>query len=273
MKRKYCKYGFRIILLLIIFVVALHVISALTCDHRLQYTEITYSSAKIPPDLNGYVIAFITDTHEITDVDLQKAVSRINSRKVDLLLLGGDFANTTEHMQRGLTILARTATKDGIYGVDGNHDKFWELFPAMEQYGIKPLDNTGLHIKPGFYLAGVQDLWVRRPEVSQALSNVEPVDFVVLLSHNPDVSMQQDMAKVDLMLSGHYHGGHVTFFGLWAPALWPLKSFTPYGQKFMRGWAKGNNNVDVFVSAGTGYRRTPRIFARPQVVFITLKAE
>lgn len=268
--RKFFKYSVRTVLILIIVIGAIHAVSAFTWDRRVRYTEISYSSPKISPELNGYVMAFIVDTHEISDEDLQRVADNISARNVDVLLLGGDFADTREQMLRGMEILSRVHTKDGIYGVDGNHDKFWELSPAMQQFGIVALDNAGVTLHEGLYLAGVQDEWVRRPDVAKAVSSANPVDFIVLLSHNPDVSMRQDMSRVDLMLSGHYHGGHVTLFGLWAPALWPSPYFTDYGHKFMKGWAKGNNGVDVFVSAGTGYRKTPRVFAPPQVVYVTL---
>lgn len=254
--------------------VAIHVISALTLDRMLAYTEVSFSSPEIRPELDGYVMAFITDTHALPKAGLEAVVARLNERQIDLLLLGGDFPAQDGAPWRAMSVLARTQTRDGVFGVDGNHDNFQDLFAAMEAHGIRPLDNAGLYLRPGFYLAGVADLWRRQPDTGKAVQNADAKDFVLLVSHNPDVSMLQDTAKVDLMLSGHTHGGHITLFGLWAPDLWPIRDITSYGHKFKSGWATAQHGTKVYVSRGVGPLETaPRIFARPQVVFITLKSQ
>lgn len=173
-----------------------------------------------------------------------------------------------------IEILSRIKTQDGIYGVEGNHDTCTCLFPAMKHYGMHPLDNSGTHIKPGFYLCGVHDLWNRKPDVALATAKADEGDFILLVSHNPNVAIRQDTTKVDLMLSGHTHGGHVTFLGLWAPVLFSFFGLTGSGQKFRSGWVKAPCNTNVLVSNGVGgFWRVPRSFAPPQVIFLTLKAK
>ena len=273
--RKYSKYILRGLLAVIFMIIGIHVISALTVDRRTHYTETIYASPEITADLDGYVIAFATDTHELSAEKLRQIVANVNARNVDLLLLGGDYARNDGFWQT-MEILGQAKTTDGIYGVDGNHDNYWALYKAMRKYGVTPLDNQGVYVRPGFYLAGVPDAWIRDPDVVKATAHAEPVDFVLLLSHNPDVAMQQDTAKVDVMLSGHTHGGEITFFGLWAPAMFMVSD---YGQKFRGGWVKAPNDTAVFVSRGTGVRKTsrvplyPRVFAPPEVVYLTLRRE
>ncbi len=69
------------------------------------------------------------------------------------------------------------------------------------------------------------------------------------------------------MLSGHTHGGQVTFFGLWAP-------YVPsdYGQKYRTGMV-ANDATTVIISNGVGTSTIPpiRLFARPQIVVVTLR--
>lgn len=244
-------------------------INLLTMGHRMQYKEACWRSPKVPPRLDGYVIAFITDTHDIAARTLERVRTRIDDRKVDLLLLGGDFADAPETT---LQILGKTRTADGIWGVEGNHDEYVRLFAAMEANNVRPLINSGAAIRPGLFLAGVEDLWNRKPDVPLAVKNAKPDDLVVLLCHNPDMAMSQDTSRVDIMLCGHNHGGQITLFGLWAPFLWPYRKITHYGHKFKSGWAKAPHNTDVFVSNGTGTSQyKPRIFARPQVIFLTLR--
>ena len=245
-------------------------ITMLTLGHRMQYKETAWRSPKVPPALDGYVIAFITDTHDISAGALERVRARINQRKADLLLLGGDFSMTDP--EATLEILGQTQVIDGIYGVEGNHDEHERLFAAMRANNITPLSNDGRELRPGFFLGGVEDLWNRRPDVHLALRDAKPSDLKLLLCHNPDVAMYQDTTAADIMLAGHNHGGQITLFGLWAPWLWPYRAITRYGHKFKSGWVKAPHHTDVFVSNGTGSSMyKPRIFARPQVVFLTLR--
>lgn len=250
-----------------------HLVSALTLDRSMQYVETSFSSPKIGPELDGYVVAFVSDTHEISAEALQNIVARINEHKVDLLLLGGDYARGEGYRQT-MEILGKTQARDGIFGVDGNHDKSWLVFAAMLDNGIRPLSNVGLELFPGLSLAGVSDLWSESPEVTKAVSGAAPKDFVLLVSHNPDVSMQQDTTAVDIMLSGHTHGGIMTLFGVWTPSLYLISG---YGHKFMGGWAEAPYDTAVYVGKGVGCHKLgatpfylPRVFARPQVIFLTL---
>ncbi len=171
-----------------------------------------------------------------------------------------------------MEILSAVQVSYGVYGVEGNHDNHAELFAAMEKYGIVPLSNSGVSVREGLFLAGVEDLWNRSPDIASAIEAAREDDFVLLLSHNPDVAMRQNTANVDLILSGHTHGGYVTLFGAFAPALVWSGDITEYGGDFMSGWAKSRDGTDVFISNGTGYfEAIPRVFARPQVILLTLK--
>jgi len=257
---------------LVVAVALIHIVHALTLDRIIQYKEVPFFSESFPAQLSGYTVAFITDTHALPHNRLMRVVERLNERQVDLLLLGGDFEQHGEELLQTMALFSQIATTDGIFGVDGNHDRYAELFAAFEQHGIVPLSNSGLHIHEGFYLAGVEDLWRRSPDIAQATSGALPDDFVLLVSHNPDVTMRQYTGNVDLILSGHTHGGNVTFFGLWAPALTHTRIATHYGQRFMSGWAQSRDGVPVFVSNGTG-QYFMRVFARPQVILLTLHSQ
>lgn len=282
----YCLYGYimkkalkhiwRVFFGLFLLIVAIHAVSALTWDRKMQYTETTFTSPKIGPELDGYVIAFVTDTHELPAAKLKAVADNISARNVGVLLLGGDYhefdAETT------MAILGKVQTKNGVFGVEGNHDRAPKIFALMQKHGITSLDNSGTVLKKGLYLAGVADLWNRWPDIAAAVKNAQSEDLVLLASHNPDVAMEYDTAGVDIMLCGHTHGGEMTFFGLWAPAL--SIGVTQCGQKFKGGWTDNGKGTFVYVSRGTGLRQRrglpflwPRVFCPPQVVFLTLKAK
>jgi hypothetical protein len=242
-------------------VVLIHVIHALTLDRIIEYTEVSFSRGQ--PDTAPYTIAFISDTHAISERRLNAVVDELNSRGIDMLLLGGDYS--ANGGKSCMEILSRTETADGIFGVDGNHDNHTLLFENMQANNIMPLSNAGVRIHDGFFLAGVADIR-RRACIKTAVSDATSDDFVLLVSHNPDISMQQFTTGVDLILSGHTHGGQITFFGLWAPALILVSD---YGHMFKGGFADFHDGAQVYTSRGTG-EYMPRIFARPQVVILTL---
>ena len=248
-----------------------HIISAFTLDRRIEYKIVPFHLMKAPKELNGYKIAFISDTHNITERKLKEVVLELNKLHLDLLILGGDFPSNDDEPRRSMEILSKVETTDGIYGVEGTHDNYTELFEAMERYSIHPLSNSGVYVRERFFLAGVEDIKNRRPNVGKALEKANPDSFVLLITHNPDVTMLQNTASADLILSGHTHGGHITLFGLWPPALTLSKTITKYGTRFMTGWGMSRENVPVYVSNGMGcFAFVPRIFARPQAVIITL---
>ncbi|MCL2570853.1 MAG: metallophosphoesterase [Defluviitaleaceae bacterium] len=269
---KIIKKTIRYLFILGCIIVVIHIIHALTLDRIIQYKEIEFVSSRWPEELEGYRIAFITDTHMISNRRLERVVEELNARNIDLLLLGGDYMSLGHGIRyrEQVAILSGTQTTDGIYGVEGNHDNYIRLFAAMEAYGMTPLFNTGQQIREGFFLAGVKDLWNNRPCIATSIEGAGD-DFVLLLSHNPDVAMHQDTTHIDLFLAGHTHGGQITFFGLWAPYL-VRGSITSYNQRFRYGWAESRSGTPVYVSRGIG-GYVPRVFARPQVIIITMGAK
>ena len=250
-----------------------HVAHALTLDRMVEYKEVDFCSPRVPSGMSGYRIAFISDTHDAPEKRFDEVVEKLNDNPVDLLILGGDFSSYKDAPRPPMAALSQIKTTDGIYGVEGNHDNYLTLFAAMEEFGIKPLDNSGVRVREGFYLAGVGDIWRRYASIASAVEDARPDDFVLLVSHSPDVSMRQNTKGVDLILSGHTHGGQMTFFGVWAPIFTFSRPFynaiTKYGQRFRGGWASSRAGVPVFVSNGLG-EVAPRVFARPQVIVMTL---
>jgi len=261
----------RILAAILLLIFLLHGIAALTENKNIEYTPVSFSSPKLPAALDGYRIAFVVDAHAMTSADLEVMAGRLNEENLDLLALGGDFASSEGAPERTMKVLSKIKTRDGLYGVEGNHDDYAALFAAMEKYGAHPLSNSGLPVRDGLFIAGVEDLWNRTPDILSATKDAEKDDFVLLLAHNPDLTMEQDTTSADLILSGHTHGGQVTFFGLWAPGLTLTHAVTRYGQRFLSGWAQAHDGTPVYVSRGAGFMRsTPRVFARPQVVLLTL---
>ncbi|MBC7294286.1 MAG: metallophosphoesterase, partial [Thermoleophilia bacterium] len=160
----------------------------------------------------------------------------------------------------------------GSYAVLGNHDYDDDsgaaAAAAARKAGITLLRNAGVWLESQgarLRLCGVEDYQLGSPQLTPALGDANTSDFVLLVSHNPDFAGELSPGALDLMLSGHTHGGQVTLFGLWAPFV-PSK----YGQKFRSGMVS-TEAATVVISNGIGTIFPPiRLGARPQIVRITL---
>lgn len=257
--------------LVVALIPMIHIVNGLTLSRIVRYVEIEFISEAWPLELDGYRIAFFADTHVISHENMGNIAAELNNRNIDLLILGGDFSTRDAHYQGTIREIAEIVTTDGIFGVEGNHDNHIMLFRAMEEHGMTPLDNSGVHIREKFFLAGVHDMWNRSPDIEAAMAGANADDFVLLISHNPDVTMEQSTLGIDLVLSGHTHGGQIAFFGF--PMYLLRGSITDYGTTFGYGFAYSADGVPVFVTRGVGvYYTIPRIFARPEVVIFTMRS-
>ena len=259
-----------ILLLGLVTVVLIHIVHALTLDRMLEYKEISFYSPRVTAEMNGYKMAFVSDIHNMDEAGLREIVEELNTRGIDLLILGGDYPSDKEALRQAMEILSQVHTTEGIFGVEGNHDRRSSLFAVMEEYNITPLSNNGFYVHDNLYLCGVVDLWSGGADISHATESARPENFVLFISHNPDITMMQATDGIDLILSGHTHGGQITFFGFFAPALLP-DTITDYGHRFISGWSESRDGIPVYISNGVGtFPNVPRVFARPQVVLVTL---
>lgn len=255
-------------LIVCVIIGVIHIISMFTLDQMIEYKRVSIVLEEHHDStLDGFKIAFITDVHDYPDSKLEEVVEYLNEQDLDLLVLGGDFLET--NYQASIEILSKVTTKCGIVGVAGNHDSATALKKIMEEKGMIFLSNQGFEVKAGFYIGGVADLWKGKPNISDAIADAQENDFILLLAHNPDTVMYQSTERIDLTLSGHTHGGEVTFFGILQPGLW-FSRITKFGQRFGGGFATSRDGTTVYVSRGVG-KQFLRVFARPEITIITLK--
>jgi predicted MPP superfamily phosphohydrolase len=139
----------------------------------------------------------------------------------------------------------------------------------FERTNYISLNNNSSWVKQGIVkikIGGVDDYWTGSQNLNKTTNDLSPQDFAILVSHNPDYIEQIDTSKLDLVLCGHTHGGQVSLFGKWAPWI-PSQ----YGQKYAHG-LKRKGDTQIIISKGIGTVILPlRLFARPEIVQITLK--
>jgi predicted MPP superfamily phosphohydrolase len=250
---------------------------------RVETVEYSCESPDIPSSFDGVRIAFVSDIHEgpfFSETQVGRLVDRVNALGADLVLLGGDYVYTgTKYEVSCFSQLARLKAPMGCFAILGNHDYGRPdsanpgpglAIEAAADAGIPLLRNQGVWLERDgqrIRLGGVADYRASTPELGPVVQGTKKSDYVLLMSHNPDFAEDLPKGEVDLVLSGHTHGGQVTFFGMWAPHV-----SSDYGQKYRTGIVK-NGVTTVIVSNGIGVS-TPlpiRIYAPAQIVVVTLR--
>lgn len=250
----------------------------------IRVKEYTFTDLDLPAAFDGTRIVLLTDIHRgpfFSQGRVASLVERANALEPDLLVLGGDYVfGDTGYTQSCFAELKNLRAPLGCFAVLGNHDyeeydsDIGDPAPVIEaiaEAGITLLRENGVWIEredARIRIGGVSDYREDFPVLAPTLEGTSEDDFVLLVSHNPDFAEELPAGAVDLVLSGHTHGGQVTFFGLWAPYL-PSE----YGQKYRTGVVV-TENTTVIVSNGIGTSTVPpiRLFARPQIVVITLES-
>lgn len=246
----------------------------------IEVVELVFYDEDIPQEFNNLKIVFISDIHcsrHNTPERLKHLTAEVNKQKPDIILMAGDYVESgMEDLEGCFKSLSNMHAPLGVYGVLGNHDHFGGRAEAtyrnMIKAGIQPLDNNVTWIHKGnakIKIGGVGDLWHDFQDIDPTLENVGEQDFIILLSHNPDYAEELDTDLIDLMLSGHTHGGQINLLGLWAPY-----SNSRYGQKYVKGLTEARNSLKVYVTRGVGTTVVPvRLFSKPEITVITLKTK
>ena len=242
----------------------------------LEINKINFNNNNIPKGFNPSRIVFVSDIHYgpfYNRADLVKLINEINALRPTIIILGGDFVySDKKYIKECIQELKRLNSDLGIYAVLGSHD-YKENKELTIQYlkdnNIKLLLNESEWIKNNdskIKIGGVDDLDYGYPHHKPMLDDVAKEDFFILISHNPDYAIKADNEKIDLILSGHTHGGQVTFFGLFAPF-----TNSEFGNKFRHGMIDLKFS-QVFVTKGIGTTYIPiRFFAKPELTVINLK--
>jgi predicted MPP superfamily phosphohydrolase len=251
---------------------------------RLEVAQYTCESPELPAAFDGTRVVLLTDIHcgrFYSEERVRRLVDRVNELRPDLILLGGDYVyDGTKYEASCFAEFARLDAPLGCFAVLGNHDYGDRdsdspgpdsAIEAATEAGITLLRNQAVWIeKDGqrVRVGGVADYWEDRPRLAPIVAGTKTSDFVLLVSHNPDYSEDLPAGAVDLVLSGHTHGGQVTLFGSWGFLVPSI-----YGQKYRTGVVK-NEATTVVISNGIGTSTIVpiRLFAPAQIVVITLRS-
>ena len=193
--------------------------SAINEANTLEIERVTITLERLPKKLDGLRIAHLSDFHHspFTDLDhIENAVHAANELQPDMVVLTGDFvSHESEYVTPAAEVIGRLESEYGSYACLGNHDHWTDaglVAKELEAKGVRVLVNEGLRFTArgvSFWLCGVDDYMVKRTDVKAALHGSFPDEMKMMLAHNPVIVRQAARYDVDVMFSGHTHGGQV----------------------------------------------------------------
>ena len=236
----------------------------------LSLEEIALPVVGLPPELDGYRIAHLSDVHltgEIHPDYAKYAVARASAWQPDLMALTGDIIDKQPCIDWLVEIFSPAAARDGCYFVLGNHDtrvkESWLTREAMSRAGWTDLGSRYIE----HHLSGVPSLiignehpWYARPDVDSSQQR-----FRLLVSHSPDQFGWARANQIHLMLAGHTHGGQGRL-----PLAGPILSPSFHGSRYASGdFYKPPTTMHV--TRGIGGVHLMRINCRPELSLLTLR--
>lgn len=251
----------------------------------LQTSSLTVSSDRIPSAFDGLKIVHLSDLHDATFGENQtRLANKVKQLEPDLIFLTGDIIDSNRYdLHNSVELVEQLVTFSNVFYVIGNHEvainEVDEITDTLSSLGVTVLMNEHAMIERNgerMVIAGVEDP-LNEPYMESELAvkgfienTVEELDpslYTLLLSHRPEVFDIYVEEKIDVVFTGHAHGGQVRlpgFGGLIAP-----------GQGWFPAYTAGTHEsgmTTMIVSRGLGNSIFPfRIWNRPEIIFVTLE--
>jgi predicted MPP superfamily phosphohydrolase len=232
-----------------------------------------------PRTLDGLRVGVLADLHCGMPHAGMPAVARaayaLRAEAPDLVCLLGDFIDRRALFSRRVDprdvakALSPLKAPMGVLAVLGNHDWYAggaQIVQALQETGVTVLENDALGVAPELWVAGLDDMRLRDPDVTKALRDVPENAAALMLSHDPDL-FPLIPERVALTISGHTHGGQVAI-----PLL--RRPFIPshYGERYAGGHVEERGR-HLYVTTGFGTSGLPVRLARPpEVVVLRLRS-
>ena len=250
-------------------------------NKALEITTIEIEDSKIPKLFDNFSIIQISDLHDAKFGKKQKnLIEKVKEIDPDIIVITGDFIDFSRYnIENTSNFIYGVSDSCEVYYVPGNHEaalksRSKEVQDNLQKAGATVLDNENYKIckdNECINLIGVQDISFIENKDENILKNTiselkNESLYNILLSHRPNLWETYEKAGIDLVLSGHAHGGQIRLpftNGLYAPDQGVFPQYTSGANKF--------GNTLVVISRGLGNSRFPfRVNNRPEIVNIIL---
>jgi uncharacterized protein len=248
--------------------------AALTEPYRLTIEHQQIHLRRLPQALDGFRIVQLSDIHHsafTSREQIERAVETANNLQPDIIALTGDYISKERRYAAPCAeLLGKLRSRYGVYAVLGNHDHWTDAALITDLFraeGITVLVNQGMRFEKNgaaFWLAGVDDTMVGLEDLSLALAGASETEMKLLLAHNPIILRRAARAGVDLVLSGHTHGGQVSLRPERSAAGRPRR-------RLLKGLAR-QGETQIYVTRGLGTVVLPvRFGCPPEVSLLELR--
>lgn len=253
-------------------------------DHHVWRTEYIAETDK---QVGGLRIVQFADSHIGSTFDGDGFLEHVRSMQAenpDIVVVTGDFVDddtTKENMIAACEALGTLDTTYGVYYAFGNHDKGYygpeyrgysgsDLIEELEKNNVKVLQDETVLIGDKFYLIGRQDRsedqrGALRASMEELTAGLDPEKYSIVLDHQPYEYDEQAASGVDLVLSGHTHGGQ--FFPINHVGEWMGVDAKTYGLE------KRGNTTFVVTSGISDWALQFKTGCRSEYVVVDVKGK
>jgi predicted MPP superfamily phosphohydrolase len=238
---------------------------------QLELAERTLFLPRLPAAWDGLTMLHLSDLHFHGTPDrnwYRFVVDRCAEWEPDLVAITGDISDSFHHVKWTIPVLGRLRWKIAAFAILGNHDFWYE--PNLVRRRLRRLR---MHVLPNTWeqidirgeplvVIGQEAPWLRP---SPDLRDCPTGPFRLCLSHTPDNICWARCHRIDLMLSGHVHGGQIRF-----PVVGSVLLPSAYGRRYDCG-AFAEGPTLLHVSRGLSGQHPLRYGCRPEVTLLTLR--
>jgi uncharacterized protein len=257
-------------------------------NNLITVTHIEFESNEVPEGFNGYRIVHLSDLHnKVFGKGNNNLITKLKKTKPDLIAITGDLIDINRYDDKVIIkLLDDIKVIAPVYYVIGNHEvncpQFINLEKTLISAGIHILRNEASAINlnnnkiailgiddPGYPYVSNNHINQKllKDELDKVVTSSMDSDFKILLSHRPEHFSLYTEYNIDLVFSGHAHGGQIRlpFIG----------GIIGTGQNFPLKYTSGKYdylNSSMVVSRGLGNGSIPqRLFNRPEIIVVTLQ--
>lgn len=274
--------------LIILLVLVILAIGVYFDNKLLKVSKYKIKNDKIPKEFNNFKIIHLSDLHSHSFIgNTNKIVKKVDEQKPDIIVMTGDMVNKYDKkFNRFLELAQALSKKYKIYYIVGNHEQRLKkqdiafILNRLNKFGVKILKDDklvlkgkkdhlnlyGIDVPLEFYKVRNKSKLDLEEVIAPILKRCKEEEYNILLAHNPLYFEKYAKYNVDLIFSGHVHGGMIRlpFLG---GLLSPERKFFP---KYSSGIYEINNKK-IIVSRGLGHSKPLiRIFNMPEILSITL---
>lgn len=258
-------------LALVLFLQGIYVYAFFIEPNWIQVRHVKIISNRLSKALSGIKAVQISDL-EVSGIGFRELslIEKINKLKPDIIFVTGDMVASREDIGSLWDLLSLLEPKFHSYCVMGDSDG-----------GISDLNLAGQWDRSNAYVLGNKamrinlkkeqdfDLWLVNPgaeALSSVIKDIPKEEPVILLNHWPDIVKEAAIAKIDLVLSGHTHGGQVG-----VPI---LRRFFPYAKRsnYIVGLYRVRDTL-LYVNRGINSEKSIRFLVRPEITLFEFVPE